>query len=294
MEGLLTPVSTSYADKREEAALVEVKEAQNTSKPSSKASTPAEALEILKNEPDYENLVSTLELLGQDSSDFSIAYPSPLAAQLIHVLVSDIIPNYWNLLYEGRKPNSKRKSKNASRVELLLSCLRNVTGLNALLLSIKQFIQQSKESKKTVAGPNIQDHLTILLQVLTELLHGDDIVEHISNTLWRYSTSLCSVRKALWNEFTSIVGSGKILGLAAEAEDVIGELSKKIPERHWIAKGNAYSGWLARNIIHWAKDVPENYEQGWKRCGDLFCKAFRLGHSGKSLNSKYGVTLTIL
>lgn len=285
MDDLLTPVSTSHADKREEAALVEVKEPQKaSSKSSSKASTPGDALEILKNEPDHESLISTLRYLIQDSSDFSFASPSPLVAQLVHVLVSDTVPNYWNLLYEGKKPNRKRaQSKHASELELLLSCLRSVTGLNALLLSVKQLIQQSKEAKKTFGGPNIQDRLTILLQVLTELLHGDETIEEISNTLWN-STGLLLKQKALWNEFLSTVGSGKILGLAAEAEDVISELSKKIPQKYWIADGSAYSSWLARNITHWAKSLPEESENGWKCCGELLCKAFRLGYSGELID----------
>jgi telomere length regulation protein len=295
MDGLLAPVSTSYTDKKEGAALVEIKEPQkSSSRAFAKASTPAEALEILKSEPDYGSLISTLQYLRMVSSDFSIYSPSPLAAQLVHVLVSDIVPNYWNPLYESKKPNRKRaKSKNTPDLELVLSCLRSVTGLNALLLSVKQFLQLSKESKKAFGGPSIQDRLTILLQVLTELIYDDDTVEKISDTLWS-STAPQSKQKAIWNELLSIVGSGKILGLAAEAEDVISQLDKKIPEKYWIAEGSAYSSWLARNITHWAKNLLEESKSGWKCCGELLCKAFRLGYSGKlcEYNYEYGLIIT--
>jgi telomere length regulation protein len=282
MEGLLTPVSTSYTDKREEHALVEVKETEKTlSKPSFKASSPAQALEILRSEPHHESLISTLRYLREDNSDFSITTPSPLAAQLVHALVSDVVPNYWNVLFEGKKSQRRKlaKSKNASDLELLLSCLRSVTGLNALLLSIKELNQLSKESKKAVGGPNIQDRLTILLQVITELIQCDETLEIISDNIWNSSLP-ASKQKSLWNEVLSIVGSGKILGLAAEAEDVIGELSKKFGEKYWIADGIAYSAWLARNIAHWATSLREESGNGWKCCGELLCKAFRLGYSG--------------
>jgi telomere length regulation protein len=287
VDGLLAPVSTSYTEKLVEVALVKVKVPQKAPQPS-KASTPAEALEILKSEPDHESLVSTLRYLRQEGADFIIAAPSPLTAQLVHVLVSDVIPNYWVLLYEAKKPNNRKqaKSKQISDLELLLSCLRSVTGLNALLLSMKQFIQQSKESRKTVGGPNIQDRLTILLQVLSEVIHGDDTVKQISSSLWN-STAPQSKQKNLWNELLGILGSGKIPGLAAEAEDVINELSEGIPDKFWIADGTAYCSWLARNITYWAGYIPgRTKESTWKCCGELLCKAFRLGNSGMLLANK--------
>jgi telomere length regulation protein len=283
MEGLLTPVSTSYTDKREEDALVEIQKPEKAlCKPSFKASTPSEALEVLKNEPDHESLISTLRLLREDDSEFSIFSPSPLGAQLVHILVSDILPNYWNVLVEPDKTSNGRKrakSKETSDLELLLSCLRSVTGLNALLLSFKQFIQQSKEAKKAVGGSSIHDVLSILLQVLADLIQGDETVEEISNSILN-STVPPVKQKAIWNEFLSIVGSGKIPGLAAEAEDVISELSKNIGEKHWIADGRAYSAWLARSITHWVRTLPAESVVEWKCCGELLCKAFRLGYSG--------------
>lgn len=290
MEGLLT---TSYksSDKREEKdILVEIKKPERSlSKPFFKVSTPSEALEVLKNEPDHESLVSTLRFLKEDSSDFSITSPSPLAAQLVHVLVSDIVPNYWGLLFSGSKSRKKgSNSKKASDIELLLSCFRSITGLNALLLNLKQFCEQSKNTKKAVGGPNIHDVLTILLQVLSELLQGDETVDDISKSIW--NTSAPSIKqKAICNEFLSIVGSGKILGLAAEAEDVVNDLSKQVGEKYWISDGAAYSGWLARNITHMARTMPALADNGWKFCSELLCKAFRLGYTGKAALNTSGL-----
>jgi telomere length regulation protein len=283
MDGLLTPVITSCkpAAQREEDLLIEVKKRDKPPfKSFSKASNPEEALEILKNEPDHESLISTLRYLNEHISDFSLISPSPLAAQLVHVLVSDIIPNYWSLFHDGTKPSKQVKGKQLSDLELLLSCIRSITGLNAILLSIKQLIQQSKDTKKTVGGPNIYEVLTILLQVLTEVIQSDDSVQKISNSIW--DTVLPTPKqKALWNEFLNIVGSGKILGLAAEAEDVANELSKKVGEKYWIAEGSSYTAWLSRSISHFVRSLPLDSENGYKCSGDLLGKAFRLGHTGK-------------
>ena len=293
MEDLLTPVSTSYTTKRDEVGLVELRAPQKVPNHLSIAATPVEALEILKNEPDHDSLISALRCLRQDNLKFDIAAPSPLAAQLVHVLVSDIVPNYWSLIYERKKRNREpTKSKSSSELELLLSCLRSVMGLNALLLCVKQLIQQSQESKKAVGGPNIQDRLTSCLEALTELISRNDTVKRLSNAP-STSTAAQPKQKAIWNEILNIFGSGKILGLAAQAEEVIGGLSKKLPVRYWIADGRAYSSWLARNITYLAKELPQDSESGWKGCGELLCKALRFGHSGKWHIHNRHQTLTI-
>ncbi|KAH7364529.1 telomere length regulation protein-domain-containing protein [Rhexocercosporidium sp. MPI-PUGE-AT-0058] len=284
MEGLLTPVSTSYKNgsKENEDALVEVVEAEPKLKTQFKtASTPVEALEILRNEPDHETLISTLQFLGKGGQSFDIKSPSPLAAQLVHTLVSDTVPNYWHVLQEsskGKKRNAGRHGRSPPERDILLSCLRSVTGLNSVLLSLKQQIQKSKELEKGIGGPKIEDILAIDLQLLQALLEGSETV----NTIW---TGVCAAsvtrlkQKAVWSEFLGLVGGGKILGTAAESEDVINNISKRIGERYWVADGTLYSRWLSQNVTYWAKNLPAEVENGWNSCAELLSKSFRLGHT---------------
>ena len=287
MEGLLTPISTSYRtlDKSEEDALVEVpRSPEDISKPAWSATTPEQALELLRNEPDYDNLISILRYISNNSSDFNITSPGPLAAQLVYVLVSDIIPNYWNVLQESQVGRGARKGqqgrlRSKPNLDLLLSCLRSVTGLNAILLSIKQHIQKSRDTKMSVGGANSQDILTILLQALKALLDGDEIIETISNSIW-HSFDTPSKQKAVWNEFLGLVTTGKILGITAEAEDVVSDLSNKVREKYWMADGLLYSSWLARNISQQARNLPGDAERGWNSCGELLNRSLRLGYSG--------------
>lgn len=285
MESLLTPVSTSYnaPTKGIGDALVEVSPAPAArKKPTYQASTPAEALEILRNEPDYEELLTTLHFIKQSGRDFDITSPSPLAAQLVHTIASDTVPTYWHVLQSstsGTKVGSRNGNRSSSGLKLLLYCLRSVTGLNAVLLSLKQQIQKSKDPKKAVGGPKIEDILLIYLQLLQALLRGEDTVSVIWNSVCNTSDNP-SRQKAIWNEFLGLVGGSKILGIAAEAEDVINGHITKIGDRHWVADGILYSQWISQNIVHWAKAISAESIIGWKDCAELLSKSFRLGHTG--------------
>jgi telomere length regulation protein len=218
-----------------------------------------------------------LKFLGKEQSDFSITSPGPIAAQLVYVLVSDTVPTYWNVLQESSR--RKKAAKQESFLEILLSCLRSVTGLNAVVLSLKQHIQLSKETQKAVGGPNIQSILVILLQLLQALLGDNQTVEAIWKNI-HHSSNIPAKQKAIWNEFLGLVGNGKILGVAAEAEDIINYLSKKVGERYWIADATLYCLWLARNVTHWSRNLSADSEIEIKGCGELLSKSFHLGYTG--------------
>jgi telomere length regulation protein len=219
--------------------------------------------------------------------DFNIQSPSPLASQLVHVLVSEIVPNYWIVLQAGKKSKlaKQESSSRKSELDLLLSCLRSVLGINSVLLSLKRHIQQSKESKKAVGGPNFEELLRIFLQLLQALLEGPRTIEIVWRSIYEASGPQ-SKQEAVWNEFLSLVGSGKILGIAAEAEDVINELSDDVGEKHWIADGAFFSSWVARNLTYWVTNLPIDSENASKCCGELLSKAFRLGYTGQHNSPK--------
>lgn len=291
MEGLLTPVSTSYKAPDEEtgAFLSEVKRipavrASTASRDAKRPESPNEILEVLRNEPDYDCLILALQILQSGTSHFSITSPSPLAAQLVHVLVSETLPTYWNILYASQigKGLSKQAVKPSTDLKLFLSCLRSVTGLNAILLHLKQAIQNSKESKKSIGGENIQGTLTTLLEALSAVLEGNGIIEKIYQNI-RDASNSPAKQKALWNDYLGLV-SGKILSIAAEAEDSISGLSKGIGKRYWTSDGELYSHWLSRNIAHWVLSIISSSDSVWTSCSELLAKSLRLGYTGK--NSK--------
>jgi telomere length regulation protein len=282
MEGLLTPVSTSYKPSRgiEEDLLKEVqKSPEPSSKPNHPASTPEEALEILRNEPDFDSLRSTLRFLKKDgptSSNFSLTTPSPLSSQLINALVSDIIPNYWSLLNKNDGAIRGGFQHNAER-NLLLYSLRSVTGLSALLVRLKALIQQFKETSKKDERLRFVDQMKVYLEVTETTLSSDAIVQ----TLWKGLQSQPPPRqRVLWSEVVSLIGGGRLLNTSAESFSIVKEESKDVMESTWISDGLEYSRWLSRNIKSWALSLSLDADIAWRSLPDILSKSMQLGQSG--------------
>lgn len=289
MEALLLPVSTSYTPKKDLLIEVSKGEAPKRVKQSSlvQASTPEEALEILKNEPDYEALLSTLRFLHKSTSKFNIHSPGPLASQLIQVLVTEIVPNYWAVLRDsdGRHTLVQKngKSKNKGHSELLLSCLRSVPGFGAMALKIKQDIKITRSTNNKVGEKGGHQNLSSLLQVLEKLLEGETAVQILWETVV-CASGVQATRKGLWKEALAIFG-GKLSGLVAESEDLLKASKAETSQACWIADGSLYAGWLSENICSWVQALRTDDEQGWKACGELLSKSLRLGHTGIRLST---------
>jgi len=286
MDGLLTAISTTRTNGKEnENGLVQelrVETKKETPKFNGQAkppSSPEDALDVLRHQPDYDLLLATLRfLVPQDQPDaavFSIKRPSPLSAQLVQVLVSEIVPNYWTLLKEGshgiKKPD----------LQLLLSCIRSITGINAVLVRLRALIQEAKSEAGKTKRPDIPLNLSILVDLLSRILEGDDCVLEI----WRSTTTALdspAKLKTLAHEIVAMFGSGRIVSLAAEADEHSkSSQTGRISEIVWPAGGLRYTDWLGRNIAKWLQS--ETTPEQTKLCSDLFSKAMRLGHSGKTL-----------
>lgn len=158
MDDLLTPVSIVYKrqEQKDENALIEVSTSSPLIQPVKKThsnsihiSSAEQALETLKNQPSFDDLRSALEFLD-NRPDFSITSPGPLASQLVHVLISEVTPNYWSIFHESG--GKAKKSKQSPTFKLLLKSIRSTTGINAILLNLKRLTQQSKETKKNIGG----------------------------------------------------------------------------------------------------------------------------------------------
>lgn len=286
MDGLLTPVSTTKRRRTESPLFQEVsstlteRQAQNlTTKERLLPKSAEEALEILRHEPDYNSLVDVLQLLRQ--GPFNVAKPSPTAAQIVHVLVTDIAPNYWILLQEDI--TAKRKANSAFHA--FLDCVRSIQGINAILLRLQALSKEAKSEKKDVKRPDLVSNLKITLALLEACLAGTDSIREI----WASASADIenpSKRRPLAQEFVTLLGGGRVISWAVEAHEV----ARQAPDQNvadvssWILKGVEYSGWLARNIATW---VPRNASpDDAKLCSDLLARSLRLGYTGKYPNSQ--------
>lgn len=283
MDELLTPVSSRRSRPKSEPLLLmeEVKKSAETTQPRPpfKSTSPEEALESLKDEPDYDSLVAILRYLASHAHAFDVRSPSPLSARIVQVLVTSIVPNYWAILKEdsGAGATSKGKQEKTTDLGLLFQCLRSVAGLSATAARLRALISESKSDGAGHQEPRL--HLVIILDLLRALLEGEDSVQKLSLATLA-GVEQVSKRRPMTQELVSIIGSGRIISLAAEAEAIIAKGSKPV-QSSWIADRKAYSSWLASSIVWWAQRASSPEEAGL--CADLLKKSLQLGYPGTLL-----------
>ncbi|KAI1166843.1 telomere length regulation protein-domain-containing protein [Nemania serpens] len=266
-------VSVSQADRKgkkpdEFLSLSKGAEPTKASHAEFKGASPEEALETLKDQPSHDTLHAILGYLQSEAKDkhgFDIRTPGPLGAQIIHALVTEIVPNYWTVLQEF---------SDRSSIRLLLNCLRNLSGINATLTYIRSLTREAKAQSKDLNNSHVIFNLTYALSLLTSILDDDGEVMR----LWDYVASVSDPARArpLRHEFLSLFTNGKIVALSAEAEDICRQVGRPT-DPVWIADNKQYIRWLARNQIQWAKSRFR--EESLALCAEFGARAMRLGHA---------------
>lgn len=277
MDNFLTPVATLRSGEKNTKKLIqEVKPATQRKPPTS----PEDALETLRNKPEYDSLMSVLRYLSNrqqpEPAGFDIRRPSPISAQLVQVLVSETVPNYWAILKED-SPTAKHSTQG-----LLLSCLRSIAGINAVLSRLGATIQEARSESSARSGgkrPDLSLDLSVLLDLLHSLLKEGDCVLSI----WNSATAGTYKRgrlRPIEQELLALFGSGKIVSLAAEAEALVREgSSKKDADGYWIGNALQYTQWIGENLAN--SLLSDSASDVAKFFSGLFAKALGLGHSGR-------------
>lgn len=269
MDELLSPVNRTYT----KSSGAENPFLQETQIPTSIVATTSnldtssvdDVLDVLKSEPDYETLISALRLLvrgGRKLGGFSIAASGPEAAKLIHILVTEIVPNYWTLLKESSTDDG----------DLLLESLRSIAGINAVLLRLRTLTKELKSEASGTKRSDVQMNLAIVLDLLCEVLDGDDRIAQVWASITSGSEAM--KRRILAREFVNLLGSGRVVSLSAEGEAVVSQVAEI--SDCWTVDGAEYTRWLTRNIVTWsqASQQPEDT----KLQADLLSKAMHLGY----------------
>ncbi|KAI0125660.1 telomere length regulation protein [Xylariales sp. AK1849] len=275
MDDLFTPVSQTYRKPDQENFLTISQPAKPVSAPRAlfKGTSPEEILEALKSQPDYETLLVVLRYLQQGSKrkqPFNILRPSPQSAQIVHILVTEIVPNYWALLTESSSSQKKNRDLDA-----LLDCLLSITGLNAALVFLRVLLQQAKKNSKGLKQSHAVFNLSIILKLLSQILQPVDKAQRIWTGLSSSEANAGKIR-ALRQEFVSVLAGGKVVSLAAEAESVLQE-ADTLEDPFWVADSKKYVEWLGRNLVNWMKS--ECGQDDLKLCADLLTRGLKLGHS---------------
>ncbi|KAI5918269.1 telomere length regulation protein-domain-containing protein [Camillea tinctor] len=270
MADFLTPVSQTY---RKAAAsddqLLSISEpAKPIARPKVQFqdSSPEEALEVFKNQPDYNTLLSVLKYLQKGTRSegaFDIRTPGPKSAQIIHALTTEIVPNYWSVLQES-----------SSDTEVLLSCFQSITGINSLLTYLRALVREAKADPKGLKNSHATFNLSFALDLLNRLLQADDEVRRIWNSISSLETP--AQLRPLRQEFLSVLTSSRIISISAEAEDLCRQ-GDKIINSSWISDSKRYVEWLGRNIVTWVRSGISDNEL--KLCAEVVARAMNLPHS---------------
>ncbi|KAG7135670.1 hypothetical protein HYQ46_008872 [Verticillium longisporum] len=281
MDDFLTPVSQTYLKPRPSGSPFGLSPSPSSADEVNKLKTSSSdgtVLEKLMSQPDYDTLISALKLASRNNKT---ADPTSESARVIKVLVSEIIPNYWPVLRDG----------DAEDLSLLLRCLRNLTGVNALVARVKALTQESKADGQSVKRPDIAMNLDILLQVVTKILDGDlqlmalwsSGLPHLDNPIRR---------KAMAHELVSFFAGGKLVSIAAEAQSIIQkELSAH--KNAWVSDVLLYSKWLGRSIVAWMSDGPSSDDE--KLCAEMNHLVLWLTNStGAGLGEAIGIRRAVV
>jgi telomere length regulation protein len=281
MEGLLAPITTTVKSDvvQQENLLVPVRtEPSHGGKQISSLNGPEDILEILKSKPDHEELSRVLRWLKSTADareGFNINIPGPKAAQVVYVLVNDIIPDYWATL------SGKRTNKSTGE-RLLIRCLSSVTGIGAIVARLRQLLDRLRTplGQAEISGSNKFQPLEILLDVLEAVLDSDAFVASVWNDIDSY-ISQSSLKSLQWKEFVSLVASGKVLSIASEANLALDAVSESVANGSWVGNGFDYATWLGRNVKHTINTLPKNKIASDKALSQLLRKALNLGYTGQ-------------
>ena len=253
--------------------------------------SPEEALYKLRTSLDHVTLRQCIEIIkpqAVDPKQFNIRRPGPLAAQLLKQLVSSTIPDFWrNLDDPSRYGKSKERKKPGSNVNraiseeqrLILQCLCSVSGLGALCSEIRLYQSTAERPGKSNEAVNLSYNLSILLEVLKMLVHSDDFLHNI----WSDLKALCSTTNQClvqWKELMSIIASGKLLSIAAEAYDTVDKTGCEVSDISLIVDGRKYAAWVGRNLVSMAQELPQIAEEPWDALSQFLGRSLSLGHKG--------------
>lgn len=268
-DSLLTAVKstdTRTKDSTQEASSNQHDYQKDVDKLERSTKSPEEALQILRSQPDLDQLTATLRQLNSSEdffpgsgAPFNLHAPGPLQAQIIHTILNTIIPDFWPVLKEPQRSD-------------LVSCLQNVAGLNAVVARLRLLSTQGGYHGHEAARGVVD-----LLDVAESLFTGSETISGV----WHHLQNAVddAVRREMsWKEFVALVGSGKVTAVVAQAEDAI----KGTARGSWLAKGGEYAAWLGKNIAGIVISDSSS-QDAIAAAAQMFAKALNLGYSSELL-----------
>ncbi|KAK1829821.1 DNA replication checkpoint protein tel2 [Podospora conica] len=232
---------------------------------------PEDCYQILRDQPDYESLTSTLLFLSrpprEDPNAFALWKPTPVGGQIIHALVTNTAPNYWANMKEDAGVGQD------SCMDLFVSCVRCVAGVNCILTRLKALVKEAK-SEGQAKGPPSYLEVETMLDLLGRVLLGDSVILD----MWRDAAAGDGDKarvKPLTDGMLSLFGGGIIISVSAEATELLKDKSPDL----WFSRIPDYAEWLSRNVARGQLESPTPSQS--KFFSQLFERGSRLGDFSK-------------
>ena len=276
MEPLLTPVKTSTSAARRDPEIVVDVSPDYQKRNVTACETIDDATLILKSKPSLETLQSTLGWLescfsNDDASNIKV--PNSKSAQVLYVLVHEIVPSYWSVLCDTRSSSHSKVRKS------LVRCLSTINGIGIIANRLSLLLRDREVQARPLKSGG-KEEIADICSLLSLILEKNSAVYHI----WHDLGSLVSdsnKRSLLWKETLSLLAAGRILTLAAQAEDVDRDTSAVLTEESWLANGPGYAAWLGNNIDYMLRHFVDTIDGSWKQAAQLLSKSLTLGYTGE-------------
>jgi telomere length regulation protein len=233
--------------------------------------SPDQVSQILRNQPDLHTVSSVLNYLTSTSDsgdDFNLVTPSPVSAQVVDILVSQTVPDYWRSIEES-----------SHLAKQIVSCLRSANGIGAIFSRLRPLIADCRQNKNVENTRDATSQIEDLIDVIEKVLSGHRTSSQIWQDIQKHSRNPTE-GKLMWNEYVAQVASGRILSLVAEAESILKQKESSHPPS-WLGTGKDYAAWLGRNIAILVKEA-QSKDGVSAAIGQLCGKAMALGYLGLS------------
>ncbi|KAL8733276.1 MAG: hypothetical protein Q9181_003652 [Wetmoreana brouardii] len=239
-------------------------------------------LEILRLQPQQETLLHVLKWMhpsNKSRSGFDIYSQSSQASQVIHALVNNVLPHHWSSICGSSIENDLRTR------DLVTQVLRNVGGISAIATRLKALLncRDDSEDRRQVRTLPQTGPLDDALSLLESVLESDGSILHIWEGL-SASLSNTTRRWLVWKELVALLGDGRVLSIASEADDVVAKATQAIRVRSWLSDGSKYSAWIGRNlayVLEYPTSSQSNESNGWRPWVQMLERALTLGHVGE-------------
>ena len=235
-------------------------------------SLPEDAREILRSQPDNEDVLAVLRYLqcGIDHRhEFDIRRTNAQSAQILQLLVTTTLTDQW----QGWVRPLTRMGRDAC--EMFLSCLTSLGGIGALTAQCQRLTNE--------AGEGQPDVLNDTVEVLSRVLQPSNIISVLMGNLSAEQTDPLQKYRA-WQETCTLIAGSRLLGavMTAMSHPRHSSVTLQSSER-WLTDGSEYTTWLALRVASsLTQNLPGNGET-FKLLAQLVKRALSLGYRGRLL-----------